>query len=204
VTVSSFEIDRTEVTVAAFGACVAAGVWATPESREDCNWAVPGKEQHPVTCVSWALADDYCRWAGKRLPTEAEWELAARGTDGRIYTWGDEPPSGQLCWNGEGNDLGKGKRKGTCAVGSYPAGANGLSDMAGNVWEWVSDWYGPYGPGAQRDPTGPSTGTNTERVVRVGGWLNDTPSAIRAASRHKFAAIDRFNFLGFRCARPAR
>jgi len=98
-----------------------------------------GKEHHPVVNVSWHHTQAFCTWAGVRLPTEAEWEKAARGTDGRLYPWGDEPPNRQLC-NFSGSQL-----KDTTPVGSYPSGASyyGVLDMTGNVWEWTSSLWGP-------------------------------------------------------------
>ncbi|MFT3764563.1 MAG: SUMF1/EgtB/PvdO family nonheme iron enzyme [Minicystis sp.] len=139
----AFCIDVTEVTVAAYRACVDAGVCTTKGLDEygPCNWGALGRDRHPINCLSWHQAARYCSHVGKRLPSEEEWFHAAYGGDGRAYPWGNDAPSGQLCWDGEGNALGKGKRAGTtCPVGSYPAGRSpfGLEDMAGNVWEWTT------------------------------------------------------------------
>jgi formylglycine-generating enzyme required for sulfatase activity len=134
--VKSFWMDLTEVTVSQYRACVNARVcqWLV-HSNCASQFSMPG--DHPVACVSWAEAKTYCEWVGKRLPTEEEWEYAAHGTDGRLYPWGNSPPSRSLlCWQHSpytGICL-------TCSVGSFPAGASpfGLLDMVGNVLEWTS------------------------------------------------------------------
>ncbi|RME43920.1 MAG: hypothetical protein D6795_18690 [Deltaproteobacteria bacterium] len=194
ITLDAFWIDRTEVTVGAYRACVNAGVCAEPAHGQYCNWGVPGREDHPINCVSWKDAVDFCAWEGKELPTEAEWEKAARGTDGRKYPWGNEEPH---CDRGNFDDcVGS-----TTAVGSYPAGASpyGALDMAGNVEEWVADWYSSsyYASSPAENPEGPDTGTG--RVSRGGAW--SYASALRAADRDVFSPSTRPYFLGFRCRR---
>jgi len=206
VILSSYCMDKTEVTVAAYRACVQAGECELKEYSQLCNWGEADLEQHPLNCVDWNQAATYCAWKGGRLPTEAEWEFAARGSDGRRYPWGDEPPTAQLCWNGKENDLGTGNRHdGTCPVGQYPSGASpfGVLDMAGNVWEWTADSYGSYPKDAQRNPSrsGPDA---SPRVFRGGGWFSDAPSAVRAANRFGIGPGYNNNDLGFRCARGAQ
>jgi formylglycine-generating enzyme required for sulfatase activity len=195
VEVGPFLLDRFEVTVAAYARCVTAGKCTPPDRGMYCNWEKPGREEHPVNCVDWGQAVTYCTFAGKRLPTEEEWELAARGTDGRKLPWGPGAPGAQLCWNGEGNDLGKGQRQGTCRVGSYPAGAapSGALDMMGNVWEWTASPYCPYG----------HAGCGSEaHVIRGGAWNNVDPRYIRAADRAKEGPKSRPDNVGVRCAKP--
>ena len=192
--VGSFEIDALEVSVGAYATCVAAGKCVAALGEGDCNWNKPERRDHPVNCVDYAQAMAYCAFVGKRLPTEREWELAARGTENRLYPWGNATPAGQLCWSGEGSDLGKGNQHGTCPVGSHPAGATpqGVEDLAGNVWEWTSSRYCPY--------PGDDCGT-TLYVFRGGGWNNFVPRFVRAADRTKDAPTTRNDNLGFRCAR---
>ena len=184
VRVGAFEMDVTEVTVGAYRRCVNAGTCSVAGTDEYCNWGALGKEEHPINCVDWSQANSYCRWAGKRLPTEEEWEYGARGTDGRTYPWGNEGLGGQLCWSGDG----------TCVVGSYASGDSPfrLHDMAGNVFEWTSSGYSA-DYSKSRD--------NSALVYRGGSWNVDAPSYVRTAARGGGAPAGRGSYLGFRCAR---
>lgn len=192
--VDPFEIDTVEVSVDAYRACVSVGKCQSPDAGIYCNWDKPGKGRHPVNCVDALQAEAYCAFVGKRLPSEDEWDYAARGGDGRKYPWKDGPPAAQLCWNGDGNDLGKGNRQGTCPVGAFPTGASpsGALDMAGNVWEWTSSPYCNYDDRACRD---------VRRVIRGGGWSNLVPDYVRAQDRSKEATKMRNDNIGLRCAR---
>ena len=208
----AFEIDRTEVTVAQYRACVRAGKCSKPDESECYVWAGSAwkkgaelsaafkRDDHPVVCVNWNDATAYCGWAGKKLPTEAQWEKAARGTDGRVYPWGDDKAS---CRYAVMDDGGKGcGTGGTMAVGSKPSGASpsGAFDMAGNVWEWTADWYGDsyYRNGPTKNPSGASGGSY--RVLRGGSW-NYNAAFLRTSNRDGFAPGNRSDYLGFRCAR---
>ena len=208
--VSEFWIDKTEVTNAQYRKCVETGTCRAPTT---CSWGEPtysdsSKADHPVVCVSWQDAKAYCEWAGKRFPTEAEWEKAARGTDGRKYPWGevfdcqrgnfdDETEvDGYVVPGGEGCD---GYVR-TAPVGSFASGASpyGVLDMAGNVWEWCQDWYDGdyYASSPQRDPQGSSSGTS--RAVRGGSW-GGNEGLVRAAFRGSERPGGRYDDLGFRC-----
>ena len=196
----AYYLDRHEVTVAGYGKCVEAGKCDTPRSSQSCNWGISGRDDHPVNCVSWDEATAYCKYAGKRLPTEAEWEKAARGTDGRKYPWGNEIPSCALAVMHDGGD-GCGKDR-TWPVCSKEPGHSpyGLCDMSGNVYECVADWYGeyPYEASAVRNPGGPSSGKM--RVLRGGSWY-DLSGFLRASDRVSSNPDFRSGSLaGFRCA----
>lgn len=200
VQLSPYYLDKTEVTVAAYKKCVEAGRCGAANTDGACNWGQSGKDNHPINCVDWNQANTYCKWTEKRLPTEAEWEYAARGSDGRKYPWGDEAPGSQLCWN-------RRKSEGTCEVGSYPNDASpfGVLDMAGNVYEWTSDWYHGYFYGSSQNssnPTGPTDGI--AHVNRGGSWLIDTPSRFRATYRFSGGSSIWYDYLGFRCARTGQ
>ncbi len=191
----AFEIDRFEVTNADFAQFVEATGYQTDAEKEGLSriWrdAAEGKDDHPVVYVSWNDAQAFCRWLGKRLPTEAEWEKAARGTDGRLYPWGNDYDPGKL--NGKDSGI-----RGTAPVGSFPEGVSPyeIFDMAGNVWEWTADWYEPY-PGCtfRSDYFG-----QKYRVLRGGGWF-ETAEWVRTTVRNANSETAANDDLGFRCAR---
>jgi formylglycine-generating enzyme required for sulfatase activity len=191
-----FWIDQTEVTNAMYAHCVDYGACERPNPSSS-YYGNSSYDEYPVIHVDWYQAQDYCQWAGRRLPTEAEWEKAARGDDGRIYPWGDESPSCNLAnysecaWDTE--------RVGSYAVGASPYGA---LDMAGNVWEWVADWYDSdyYDNSPSENPTGPSSGEG--RVLRSGGWSTN-PDLGRASNRNWSIPAGSMMGYGFRCARDS-
>ncbi len=159
-------------------------------------------DNQPVVCVDWTQATAYAKWVGGRLPTEAEWEYAARsGGRDQEYPWGNQKATCNHAIMADGGD-GCG-RDSTWPVCSKPAGntAQGLCDMSGNVWEWVSDWYGNYASGALTNPTGPSSGSY--RVFRGGSWIY-TAGYLRAANRSNRAPGTRGDYIGFRPARSVR
>jgi formylglycine-generating enzyme required for sulfatase activity len=188
----AFHIDKYEVTNAQYRRFIQATRRAAPSYEYDARFN--GVTQ-PVVGVSWHDAAAYCGWAGKRLPTEAEWEKAARGTDGRKYPWGEAWDASRA--NADDSKLGR-----TTPVGSYPSGASpyGVHDMAGNVFEWVADWYAAdyYQRSPERNPQGPDSGQS--RVVRGGSWLI-SPIILRASVRISSSPGNRYNYVGFRCAR---
>jgi len=176
-------LDLTEVTLAQYRSCVETGACTKPADKQfHCNNRREDRANHPVNCVTWTQANQYCAARGQRLPSEAEWELAARGGEKYFkYPWGDEPPEGRTCW----------KSAHSCPVKSFPAGAFGLFDISGNVWEWTNDYYGPY-------PWPPASGFS--RVYRGGGWSRRFEKWMHTRLRNREA--ERFSgaHLGFRCA----
>jgi formylglycine-generating enzyme required for sulfatase activity len=235
ITLAPYCIDTTEVTVAQYKQCSDKGEckraprdndWPGITARERkiydplCNIRDPEtRGEHPINCVDWELASAFCKASGRRLPTEAEWEFATRGSDGRRYPWGDEPPTTGNRLNACGKEcLAWGKKNNedvsamysaddgwaaTAPVGSFPNGASpfGLQDVVGNVWEWASDWYAPYGPGALVDPQG---GSGTERVLRGGAWNGGDPGWVRPTYRFKSQPSLRSHGVGFRCAKELK
>jgi formylglycine-generating enzyme required for sulfatase activity/serine/threonine protein kinase len=227
VTLSAYCIDKTEVTVAAYAACVSAG--GCSAALQTVNWAGYTGENvtlyngwcnrgdrpnYPINCIDWEQAVAYCAWKGKWLPTEAEWEYAARGGDGRVYPWGNEAPSAERLNACDRECVAEVPHHGwlrmydgddgqatTAPVGSYPEGRSpfGALDMAGNVWEWTADWYGAYTAQAQTNPHGPHTGTSHMR--RGAGWTTQNAHRVRAADRRWEPPAVRDVDLGFRCVR---
>ena len=216
VTLSAFCLDVAEVTVAKYLAC-------TKQSRngvqcrrlpayELCNGDRSDRSDHPINCVTWDEADTYCKWAGGQLPTEAQWEYAARGTQGRKYPWGDEPAPGPDMLNACGTECEDSSNPGwrpmyeanddavfTAPVKSYPKGntPEGVSDLAGNVWEWVADWNGDY----QAAPsTNPLQKKGKRRQPRGGSWSDNISRWVRGAYRGGDGGSLRGGSVGFRCA----
>jgi formylglycine-generating enzyme required for sulfatase activity len=188
----SYYIDRFEVTVLQYKACAATGVCKAPAYTGHYNDAQ--YSNHPITNVDWYMANTYCQQREARLPTEAEWEKAARGSDGRTYPWGEDINSTLANYN---NTIGD-----TAAVGSYEQGKSpyGIYDMAGNVWEWVSDWFdGNYYPASPySNPTGPSSGQ--DKVLR-GGSLDNQDWGVSTYFRNPKVPTYNNGDIGFRCAR---
>ena len=194
----AFSIDRYEVSVGQYAAFLQATGVNSPSDWKTMNQ--PSNQKRPVANIDWADAVAYCKWVGKRLPTEAEWEKAARGTDGRLYPWGNEAPTPLHANYGETglNNHGESVPVGTLEEGKSPYGTY---DMAGNVWEWVSDWYDHdyYKNSPSQNPTGPPMGGY--KVIRGGSW-NSNPRALRSADRYwdppSFRSL---YFPGFRCVK---
>lgn len=191
----AFWIDQTEVTNEMYSKCVLAGQCDPPGASTMDYFRIPAYAKHPVVYVNWEMANTYCSWAGRRLPTEAEWEKAARGTDAFTYPWG------------EGIDCDKANYQSSCVhetspVGSYVSYKSpyGVYDMAGNVWEWVNDWYadGYYYNSPSSNPVGPDTGQY--RSSRGGSWASDASNA-RSAFRGRLDPSSMSYYGGFRCAR---
>ena len=220
VTVATFEMLRTEVTVAQYGACVD-DVFCQPPDRESeyCNWGVPGREDHPLNCVSSIWASAFCRWVGGRLPTESEWEYAARSAgEDWLYPWGDRPPSCEYAVMDDDPQQARGcGAGGTMPVCSKsPAGdtLQGLCDMAGNVQEWVEDdWHGSYDGDGDGDVNGsadhPRDGSawvNHPRdyyVYRGGDWYTGQHLQFRVSFRKRDTPFQEDIVYGIRCVRSA-
>lgn len=207
---NAYRIDKTEVSNVQYARCVAEGGCTKPANNysatrgsyyDDSEYA-----DYPVIFVSWGQAAAYCSWTGRRLPTEAEWEKAARGPDSSIYPWGNtfDGTRGNYCdincqrnWRDDRFDDGYFD---TSPVGAYSAGASmyGILDMAGNVHEWVADWFAPYSSESQTEPAGPDSGQ--DKIMRGGSW-GDDPDHIRSDIRSPINPDNWMDFIGFRCAR---
>jgi formylglycine-generating enzyme required for sulfatase activity len=195
----AFYMDKYHVTVGQFAKYLeATGTEAPPE------WEIMNQARHqkrPVVNVSWSDAATYCKWAGKRLPTEAEWEKAARGTDGRLYPWGNEAPT-RLHANFGKKDWAY--HMALVPVGMFELGKSpyGIYDMAGNAWEWVNDWYDHdyYKKSPMKNPQGPATGKS--KVVRGGNWLY-IQEFLRSSFRFNADPSGRQFGYGFRCAKSS-
>jgi formylglycine-generating enzyme len=182
VAVASFQLDEGEVSAGAYMACVRAGACAKPGAPTEtkrsparvqeplCNARKPGREAHPMNCVSRDEAAAYCAWKKKRLPTEEEWQAAAEGGEKRPFPWGNDAPADRACWDGPGSNVGAGKRANTCATKSFASGksAQGAFDLAGNVWEWTSSCL---------------DAPCNEAIARGGAWFNETPGALKTSLR---------------------
>jgi formylglycine-generating enzyme required for sulfatase activity len=194
VTLAAFWIDQAEVTNAQYRKCLEAGTCTEPDdwSNNDFN-----QDKQPVVGVDWSEAQVYCQWARARLPTEAEWEKAARGTDGRTYPWGNDEATCQYAVMEDGNGYGCG-RDNTRPVGSKPEGASpyGALDMAGNVWEWTASlgMAYPYRPDDGRE----DVNTPGKRVLRGGSFLN-YHNYVRSVGRYRCVPYHSYVDIGFRC-----
>ncbi len=212
---NAFYIDRTEVTNAQYRACVNAGACLPPQkvasnTRPD-YFTNPAYDDYPVIEISQSQAAIYCQWLGRRLPSEAEWEKAARGDDLRFFPWGNERPTCELANFTQYTDariLGLHPCRGdTARVGSYPDGASpyGVLDMAGNVREWISDWYGSryYYNSPYYNPQGPPEDEAVGYAARGGSWADYTSDALAVWTRYDGCQVDDLYTIGFRCARDA-
>ncbi len=199
---NAFWIDRTEVTQAMYARCIHSGSCDNPLYWNIADLESSANADYPIAGITWDMARSYCEWAGQRLPSEAEWEKAARGTDGRLYPWGNTPPkSNRLNFKAE---ILSTSNATTARVGNYPSGTSpyGALDMAGNVWEWVADWYSDtyYAHSPRTNPPGPATGAY--RACRGGSW-NSMTADVRVAVRGMADPQHCDGLVGVRCALDA-
>ncbi len=226
----SFCMDLTEVTTGAYASCSDSGQckrasatvrWPNITAAQRtiygplCNVNDSSRGDHPINCVDWSMAKRYCEIRGARLPTEAEWEYATRGPDGRVYPWGDDDPTPQhlnacgsecVAWGKAHGESLKELYDGddgfptTAPVGHFLAGRSrfGPLDVVGNVWEWVADWSGPYTAGEKIDPKGPAT--SDKKVIRGGAWNGSYKSWLRPSFRYAQDPTALSHGIGFRCA----
>jgi eukaryotic-like serine/threonine-protein kinase len=193
--VTPFWIDRTEVTVAAYRACVTAGTCSRPAKTSGACTYDADDPDLPVSCVHWSDAEAYCGFVGKRLPTEREWEYAARGPYALPFPWGAGPSCGNAITL-LNEQSGRSCAKRPARVGTHLGGASvfGVQDMSGNVEEWTADWY--------VELLGPAARSGSAHVLRGGGWLS-APSQARTTARNWGSAVEAGANVGFRCAKDA-
>jgi formylglycine-generating enzyme required for sulfatase activity len=203
----TYKIDKYEVTYRRYQKCIDAGVCSVLAIGGGMNYGWPGIDKFPVNGVTWYQAKTFCEWQGRRLPTEAEWEKAARGTDVRVYPWGNEEPNFDLAvMDGpEAGQLGCGTGN-VMNVGSKPKGASpyGVMDMAGNVWEWTADWHSEdyYYNSPKKNPKGPESGTH--KTCRGGDFFSRYGYEVRTTSRFPYEPSDYSIAIGFRCAKSLK
>ncbi|CAM3504923.1 formylglycine-generating enzyme family protein [Parendozoicomonas haliclonae] len=201
--VRKFKIDKYEVNYRRFEECIEAGDCEPLGIGGGCNFGWEGREQLPVNCVTWKNADNFCKYDGKRLPTEAEWEKAARANTFSLYPWGNSAPSCDkaVIDNPNGGNLGCGKGV-PHDVGSKPKGASpyGAMDMAGSMWEWTADWYDPfyYNYSSYSNPKGPKQGEY--KTARGGDLYARKAAELRTVTRFPYAYGNYSPAVGFRCA----
>ena len=207
VDIPEYKIDLFEVTVGQYRVCVDNNGCTEPTTHNEfCNWRYSDREDHPVNGITWYQAKEYCEWVGKRLCSESEWEKAARGTDGRIYPWGNEEATcdfAVMCEercdaHGDHSGYGCGEDR-TWPVGSKPSGVYGLYDMAGNIWEWVEDDFHVNYDGSPSDGSAWIDNPRAERRVLRGGSMHYTSTAIRASFRLDYIPSAYFDNQGVRC-----
>ena len=204
VAVPAFEIARSETTVAQYRTCVDEGGCREPPRTDlGCNWDAPGRDNHPINCLDWSLSQEFCAWAGARLCSESEWEYAARsGGRQQDYPWGNTVANCNhaVMVDDRGNACGTDS---TWPVCSKPAGnsAQGVCDLAGNVWEWVQDGYHPGYHGAPTDGSAWEASGGAFHVYRGGGFVYDFANNLRASYRNDVAAEGSFVDFGARCCR---
>ncbi len=193
VTLSPYCLDATEVTVDAWSLCPAPSC-STAYTGTYCNVGVTDRSTHPINCVTWRQARSYCQWRGKDLPTEAQWEFAARGADGNPYPWGSTSPGAQLCWNRYPSP------GSTCRVGTFARTGAGFADLAGNAAEWTLDCFGMYPSLPGTDPIALES-PGCDRVYRGGSWDVSAAADVLSASRNHNTEAYQLYSVGFRCAR---
>jgi len=207
----SFYIDKNMVTYGEYNKCIKDGHCSEVFFGGGCNAYMPWNKDHPVNCVDYNQSKTFCEWQGKRLPTEAEWEKAARGTDGRIFPWGNELPNCNLAVMNDqpfvDGEMGTGCGSGTTQpVGSKPAGASpyGVMDMSGNLWEWTQDWYQEdyFEHSPSKNPKGPDAGVF--RVIKGSDWGMRTPRELVANLRFNYAPLGQGYLIGFRCVKDIK